>query len=243
MELGVYALIVMPEMKKNEADILTGARNTRIVALLLGAFLGACTADTDTALVGKLLMQQITGGASQRITLEQAAAVPFATMGLRLGSGPEAMLVLGSATPQELDWYAGDQVVVITRMGRVIRTVGLPYDLGGAHAVPASSADGGPSVARETVFLTDFPDLGVFGARIRCTETVAGNETIQILGTDIAVRHDVDHCVADTMDWHFDNNLWRDPQTGYIWRSSQYIHPKSPPLILEVLRPEQNRPG
>jgi hypothetical protein len=42
------------------------------------------------------------------------------------------------------------------------------------------------------------------------------------------------------MRWNFDNEYWTDKMTGYVWRSSQHIHPKAPPLILEVLRPEQN---
>ncbi len=232
--------------KKSRTVTRTRGRSAKtLVALLACASLTSCAADSDTALVGKLLLQQISGAAPQKISREQAAAIPYASMGLQLGSGPEALLVLGAATPEQRDWYAGDQIVVITRLGRVIQTVGLPYDLGGAHPLPANSPAGnaGAATAGSSVLVADFPDLGIFGARINCEEKTMGMEAVEILGADISVRHDVEHCIADTMDWQFDNDFWRDPQTGYVWRSLQHIHPKSPPVILEVFRPEQNGPG
>jgi hypothetical protein len=67
-------------------------------------------------------------------------------------------------------------------------------------------------------------------------------ETISILGSAIPAVHIVDHCAVPAMRWNFDNDYWIDKGSGYVWRSSQHIHPKSPPVVLEVFRPEQN-PG
>jgi hypothetical protein len=89
----------------------------------------------------------------------------------------------------------------------------------------------------------DFPDLGIFGATAQCSQKDMGDEDVEIFGSRIATRHIVEHCTVEAMRWSFDNEFWKDKTSGYIWRSSQYIHPKSPPLILEVLRPEQNNPG
>lgn len=216
----------------------------RACALLVCAALAACAGESDTALIGSLLWQRLSGAPAQKISRDVATAIPYATMGLQLGSGPEVLLVLGTATTQQLDWYAGDQAVIVTQAGRVIRTVGLPYDLGGVRPLAgASMSTDKAGDARETVLLMDFPDLGAFGALVRCTRIDRGNETVDILGADIPVRHEVERCSAQTLDWNFQNDFWRDPQTGYVWRSSQHIHPKSPPVILEALRPEQNGPG
>ena len=59
---------------------------------------------------------------AEKIPRERAAAVPYATMGMALGSSAQALLVLGTITQDELDWFAGEQVFIRTRNGRVIRT-------------------------------------------------------------------------------------------------------------------------
>jgi hypothetical protein len=89
-----------------------------------------------------------------------------------------------------------------------------------------------------TSYSLDFPDMGVFGAVAQCTNQDQGEETVTILGGDIATRHVVEHCSVPVMRWSFDNDYWQDPRTGYVWRSRQYVHPKSPPIVLEVFRPE-----
>src|SRR5258706_98771 len=66
---------------------------------------------------------------------------------------------------------------------------------------------------------------------------------LMFVACGVPVRHIVEHCTVDALRWSFDNEYWEDRMSGYVWRSSQHIHPKSPPLILEVLRPEQNNPS
>src|SRR5258708_543051 len=157
-------------------------------------------------------------------------------MGVELGSSAQALLILGTITQDDLDWFAGEQVFVRTRNGRVIRTAGLPYDLGGLRDLSPNSATRttrGSLTPQE--FSLDFPDLGVFGATAQCSLKDAGDDNVEILGSQIASRHVVEHCSVEALRWNFDNEYWRDRTSGYIWRSSQYIHPKSPPLILEVL--------
>jgi hypothetical protein len=207
--------------------------------ILLACCLTACTQDSDVVRVGNILFQAVSGSV-EKIPRERAAAIPYATMGMELGSSAQVLLVLGTAGQDELDWFAGEQVFVATRGGRVIRTAGLPYDLGGIHPLSTASAAGSPGGAASTLFSLDFPDLGIFGATAQCSSRDLGEDAINILGARISTRHIVEHCAVKLMRWNFDNEYWTDNMTGYVWRSSQHIHPKAPPLILEVLRPEQN---
>ena len=213
------------------------------LSLPLVFVLASCAADSDVAQVGNLLFNSLDKSA-EKIPRERAAAVPYATMGMELGSSAQALLILGTITQDELDWFAGEQVFVRTRKGRVIRTAGLPYDLGGLRALSTISiprSAGGSSTPQQ--FSLDFPDLGVFGATAQCSLKDAGDDTVEILGSRIPTRHIVEHCTVEALRWNFDNDYWQDRMSGYVWRSSQHIHPKSPPLILEVLRPEQNNPS
>ena len=207
----------------------------RILPLLL---LGGCE-DSDAFRVGTVLVNSITQ-TPEKISRERAAQIPYASMGLEIGATPQLLLVLGTSVGNELDWFAGEDVFVRTRQGRIVRTVGLPYDLGGIRAVTttADSAAAGRISATEH-YSFDFPDLGVYGADAQCTRKDSGDTSVEILGAAIASRHIVEHCTVPSMRWSFDNEYWSD-KTGYVWRSSQHIHPNSPPVILEVFRPEQN---
>jgi len=199
--------------------------------------LTACAANRDTRRVAGLLFDYATGK-NQKIPRDTAAAVPYATMGLELGFNPQVLLVLGQATPDELDWYAGDQLFVATSRGRVVRTAGLPNDLGGRHP----SVPGQPDTM-DVSYTLDFPDLNIFGAGAVCTRTDRGDDTVDIFGSSIPTRHIVEHCSVPLLKWTFNNEYWEDRTTGYVWRSRQYVHPKSPPIVLQVFRPEDTTPG
>jgi hypothetical protein len=212
----------------------------RFFAVLSAFMLVACQ-DSDLYKVGTVVVASVTGD-PEKIPRDRAAAVPYASMGLELGSTPELLLVLGTSTAGDLDWYAGDQVFVRTRKGRITRTVGLPYDLGGLREVPAANAAVTAGIPAAGQYSLDFPDLNIFGATAQCVRKSTADETVSILGSTIPAVHIVDHCTVSTMRWNFDNDYWIDRGNGYMWRSSQHIHPNSPPVVLEVFRPEQN-PG
>ena len=108
----------------------------RVPCLLAVLFAAGCTGESDVVRVGSFLFSSVTGS-NTKIPRERAAAVPYATMGLELGASAQALLILGSTMGDELDWFAGENVFVATNHGRVIRTVGLPYDLGGIRPVNA----------------------------------------------------------------------------------------------------------
>ena len=221
-------------------------RNSGTIAAILPALvLAACAGDSDLAQVTNLLFHYATGS-NEKVTRDRAAAVPFATMGLEFGSTPQVLFILGAAREDQLEWYSGDQAFLATSHGRVVRTAGFPYDLGGFHALPANSINAGPAAGANPaprLFALDYPDLGVFGATAQCSSRNAGDATVEILGTRISTIHVIEHCTVPALKWTFDNEFWQDRMSGYVWRSSQHIHPKSPPIVLEVLRPEQSGPG
>jgi hypothetical protein len=195
--------------------------------------LAACENNSDAAKVGQLLLGQITGiGGSENVSRNQAAAIPYATLGVRLGSSAEAMFVLEAKSGSNLQWVGGTQFAIATRDGRVLRTTGFVHNLYGFHEEAANGTQGGVHEYRY-----DLADLNAYGVLVHCTERDAGQEQIGILGDAHATRHMIDDCVAPELDWNFSNEFWKDAATGYVWRSVQFVHPGLDPLELETLRP------
>jgi hypothetical protein len=214
----------------------------KFLFLPLALLLASC-ADSDVVQLGSFVADSFNKSAG-KIPRERAAAIPYATMGMELGSSAQALLILGTIAQNELDWFAGENLFVRTRNGRVIRTAGLPYDLGGLRDLSADLARrGAGSNSAIQQYSLDFPDLGIFGATAQCSQKDMGDDNVEIFGSRIPTRHIVEHCSVEAMRWNFDNEFWKDRTSGYVWRSSQHIHPDSPALILQVLRPEPNNPG
>ena len=211
----------------------------KILPLLPLLLLGGCE-NSDLGELAQLAYTSITA-TPPKVTRDQAAAVPYASMGLELGNTAQVLLVLGTETGNELDWFAGDQLFIRTRNGRVVRTVGLPYDLGGLRQIDSDTGSVKPASTSATRYSFDFPDLGIYDALAQCSTRDDGNATVEIFGSQISTRHITEHCTVPDMRWNFDNEYWTDPMTGYVWRSSQHVHPQSPPLVLQVFRPAQNR--
>jgi hypothetical protein len=214
---------------------------TLAVLLLMGvAATGTgCGGNSDMARFGQLIAQRVTNAEGKRIPRDVPAAIPYASMGMQVGASDQGLLVLGTHTPPQAEWYGGESVMIRTRQGRVVRTAGLPFDLGGLEVLPQNARRPGESA----VLRYDFPELGVFGAVARCSERDAGSETIEIVGARIDTRHIVERCDVAMMGWSFEAEYWRDARTGYVWRSRQHVHPKLPAVTLEVFRPEANGTG
>jgi hypothetical protein len=212
----------------------------RVLWIATAVLLSGCAGDSDVLRVGKFLIGTF-NGSGEKITRERAGAVPYATMGLELGANPEVLLVLGTAMGDNQEWFAGDSIFVATRQGHIIRTAGLPYDLGGIRVLSPNSS--GPAGGTQSFYLVDFPDLGVYATPLLCSSRLVGEDSVEILGASIPTRHVVEHCEVRALKWAYDNDFWEDRMTGMVWRSSQYVHPKSPPVILEVLRPPQGNAG
>ena len=212
-------------------------RLAKLGVILPLVLLAACTGDTTNARLTRLVANYVTG-TNEKAPRDFVAAIPYATLGLEYGFTPQVVLVLGRAVDEERDWYAGEAVYVSTRRGRIVRTAGLPYDLGGLRPVAA-----GQPGANAISYMVDFPDLSIFGAPVLCTTTDGGAETIEIFGAGIPTRRVIEHCSVPALRWTFDNEYWEDRATRYVWRSRQFVHPKSGAIVLEVLRPEEMAPG
>ena len=210
-------------------------------ALLL---LSGCdsTGTSDYSLYYQALRQSISAGlgAEPRITRDQAAKIPYASIGYRVDDGPEQLLVLATDSGGQQLWTSAAHVVIVTRDGRVVRTVGLAQDVSavtpqkGQELVSPSAASSG---SQTHVRLEDFPGIPAYGAAVTCTATPRGPETIVILGRGITTRKIDEACHSDMLDWSFTDSYWVDPQSGLVWRSIQHVSPKAGAIEIETLRP------
>ncbi|MBN9546620.1 MAG: YjbF family lipoprotein [Alphaproteobacteria bacterium] len=177
-----------------------------------------------------------------RITKGQAAAIPYASMGYRVNGATEQLVVLATDANGEQLWTSSARIVITTRGGRIIRTVGLERDIAGlvpkiGEQMPeiAAALKGDLTYAR----VQDFPALPAYAVTVNCTLSHKGAQTIVILGRGIATMRIDEVCRSTNPRWSFTNTYWIDPDTGLSWRSRQHIDPQGGMIETEILRPPE----
>jgi hypothetical protein len=230
----------------NLRNISTRSSNRKLfrAASLLAAawLLGGCNivggdAKSFLVLANNAWTGKWTNNPNHKVTLQQAAAVPYASMGISLGDSGQSMIILASDTGGERLWTSKARIAITTASdGRIVRTAGLEHDLGGYE--PRGDTMGADGV-RTVRWEADFPELNLHSILISCQDRVAGNETIYILGKPIHTQR-IDESCASTdsrLDWSFENRYWVDIGNGLVWRSIQHVNPKLDAIETEILRP------
>ena len=226
---------------------MTGLRSRAIrasaggaLALLAAACSSSSSGNTNYSQFYQIVRQSLSASfGNSRITREQAAAIPYATMGYSLDGGNQALLVLGTDSGGELLWTSAAHVVIVTRDGRIVRTLGLGHDLSSLTArntglpAPATAVHQPFSSAR----LEDFPELGLYGVLVTCRARLVGRQSITILGQAIATFRVDETCNSSKPDWSFTDSFWVDSDNGLVWRSRQHVHPKGGIVDTEIFRP------
>lgn len=210
---------------------------------LLALLLVGCSSDNSTVWTEYFqMMQQSVKGSfgDSGITRSQAAAIPYASLGYRINAGREGILVLATDTNGDQLWTAASHVVLLTRGGRIVQTVGLPKNIsnmtpvGGPVLPPLSDALRGPYRSTRTM---DMPDSNTYGVILSCITSSRGPKSITIIGTKIATVQVDETCRSLKPIWTFTDNYWIDASTGFVWHSVQHIHPAGVTVQTEIFRP------
>jgi hypothetical protein len=178
-------------------------------------------------------------GSAYPRTREQVDATPYAQLGVRIGNGARGIMVLAEKNGDDLQWLSANRIMLVTRRGRIVRTVGLPTDLSGCalygpdllaqYNFEAPAAPSG--VLRRSI------DIGsAFGIPVQSKFTVEGEETITILDQKIdtvRIREDLD---SSDRKWRKPNRYWLSKRSALVWRSLQYVSPDDAPIELELLK-------
>ena len=186
----------------------------RAVCFLLAGC--SSTGNSDYSQFYRAVRQSIAASfGNGRITKSQAAAIPYASMGYRLNDGAEQLLVLATDTNGEQLWTSAAHIVIVTRGGRIVRTVGLPHDVSAvtpragqaiAAALPRRSTDR-CSYSR----LEDFPDIAVYGVALTCNAHLARQADHRRFWAVALSTVRIDESLPQhSLNWSFTDNYWLD---------------------------------
>lgn len=182
-----------------------------------------------------------TGLPGEEFSRQYISDLPYATMRARIGNGPPVLVVLNTARNNNLIWLTGDNISLVTRAGRIVTVIGIPKAVvETAYLTPDPLADR-PHLIRDAVNFSHTLTIAEKTQRktytIDSTVELAGEETIEILELTFDTFVLRERCEARYANWQFENYYWVDRQTGFVWRSRQYISREFRPISTEILKP------
>jgi hypothetical protein len=215
-------------------------RRARLSVLGLALGLGACSSDgnSDWSSISAMVKGYWTD--SDTVSVEQASNIPYATVGVRIGDGTQGVFILASQTGADSLWVSGRIVAITTRDGRIIRTAGLEHNLAGylpQASLPSSESAASWSTAHTISWTADLTEPTRYSVRVECQRQPQGVEAVTLLGKPIRALKVTENCSASEIGWNFVNTFWVGPDSGFVWKSIQSIHPDIDPIEIETLRP------
>lgn len=219
-----------------------------LAATLCTGLLAGCTSDGSSALeeLGPLAEEIILGPGeppppAPPITRATLDAVPFATIAISAPGQPRAFVAAVADNGGFVSYQDQLRRSIVLEGGLVVATKGLGYNLSAVKhqlddpvAIPTPAADWPTTVVRNYQFaLVGAEDYQV---TVGCQIQQAARERIEIVELDFDVMRVEETCGNGLRT--FTNTYWVDPETGFIWKSVQWIGPRQPdPLVIEVIRP------
>jgi hypothetical protein len=230
-------------MQKQPAVTTRTLARTPLLGLLLA--LAACGNSPLDSAAGAF-RQGLLGGPDLGLSRADVAKIPYASIAVRLGRGPEAFVVLAQASGPTRQWIAADRHLLETQAGRITKTIGFPVDLTHSEFVTpdplARHLDPTRTYALERIIdVTDHQgptgDTPTDTLLVRSTLTCQGPRTITLLGIPVPTYLWTETATAPDLKWSQTNQYWQDQNTPTIWKSRQYTAPQNPPITITLLRP------
>lgn len=217
----------------------------RCFSLVVIVVLSACTerGGTDAVRIGRMILDQALGEELETYeppTRERLNQIRSALLALGIGDRDPVFIVPTAKNGPYLTYLDTGRRGLILQGGAISATVGLGHDLKG---LKISKDD--PVVYRTP--LAEWPSVikRVYQYRVRDGEDYIIGLTCQFSRGP--------HAVIEIYELFFEtvqvtetcanayrtvtNTHWVEPDTGFIWRSEQWVSPKLPDLTVEIVRP------
>lgn len=224
-----------------------------IRALAISALLGlaACSNDgtNGAELVSGFVLDEFAPGIlgaelpeapARELTRAELDQIPFATIALSVEDSPRAFVVPLADNGGYLTYMDATRRGIVMQGGAIVGTLGLGIDLNGVRnaandpvAQPRPLADWPGQVYRNYQYkLRDGKDYAI---SLTCVFERVARERIEIIERRFDVVRIAETCTNRAR--KVVNQHWVDPETGFIWKTTQWVSPQQPQLTVEIIRP------
>jgi len=134
-------------------------------------------------------------------------------------------------------WLSADQVTIVEREGKIIRTLGLTNNLTSIRPQSVNHVElvkNKDNPIYKSFISLDNPE--VFELELKVKVLNKGLEEIEILDKKYSLIHFIEEKENRYLRWKSKDHYWVDPEDGFVWKSIQNIAPNIPPILIEVTK-------
>ena len=171
------------------------------------------------------------------ITREVIDNIPYASIRLKIGKGPAGLLILENKERKKNTWLSADQVTIVEREGKIIRTLGLTNNLTSIRPQSVNYFEfikNKDNPIYKSFISLDNPE--VFELELKVKVLNKGLEEIEIVDKKYSLIHFIEEKENRYLRWKSKDHYWVDPEDGFVWKSIQNIAPNIPPIVIEVTK-------
>lgn len=210
-----------------------------LLPLFLSFFITSC-ASLDTSRIAPGYFQafdalkQLVTGVELNISSETIEKIPYASMLVRIGNGPTALMILESQINENYTWVSADGVYLVINNGKIIKTQGLNNNLK-EKLEPSSKWNDYSYGKQEYISYNSYSSPTLNNLKVISTYRQKGiNETELMFGNKSLTLIE-ENIIAKDVAWKETNKYWID-DSNFVWRSVQYISPRLPEIYIEVTK-------
>jgi len=211
----------------------------RYLLMLVVCFLVAACNQSQQG-IGETFKLAVFGTPDVELTPEQVHDIPYASIYARVNGGSQILLVLAYAENGNLKWVTRDKAMLVTRNGRLIKTLNLPDNL-----LEVTNIDADPLAhAQRIVDGTQWTRIQswtqgkqLHSATLSSRFTLAGTETVTVLDAPHVYRVLNEDVSVAELNTHYRNRFWIEPDTGAVIKTEQYVGPGYFPIETTTLNP------
>lgn len=179
------------------------------------------------------IKQLITGDQSS-IASDLIDQIPYASMLVSIGNGPKALMILERISGDEYTWVSADQIYIVTRKGKIIKTSGLINNLKETLS-PFNGWNEGLYDVKDFVSYNSFTDPVLNNLKVISNyssesygeeELMFGVKNLKLVSEDIS---------SEEIGWYRTNKYWLD-ENNFVWKSVQNISPILPEIYIEITK-------
>lgn len=234
-------------MKKSSYPLLTCLNN--IFYLLIFLLLSSCASlNSEKLKLSKLApafayayessKNALFGYPDLNITRGIVENIPYASALLKIGKGTTGLVILERVENNKYFWVSKDNVYILTKDGRIERSLGLMNNLTKIVSIDQSFKDllTKPTPVTEYYSYYSFEDPVLLDLKVSITITNKGIQEVEILGERKKLILIEESISSEIIGWKEKNKFWVDPNDYFVWKSVQNLSPKLPKFTFQVTK-------
>ena len=183
----------------------------------------------------KAIKNAVVGFEDTRITKEVIDNIPYASSLLKIGKGPQGLLILESISSNKETWVSADGVYLVVKNGRIIQTAGLNNNLTNFISPIKDFTNISTSIGQTYKYYYSYDNPYLRDLEAKVELKIKGKDEIKIFDETFNLQLIEEEVANVYLGWLFTNKYWIDDESNVI-KSIQQFSPKLPEFTMVITK-------